>query len=476
MKRIVWAAGLGAAAVLAAGAVFGLRGSPAFGEDPRVARVESRAFVQSIRRSGMLTPFSQQDINAQVQGTLLEIVADGAAVAEGAQLFLVDPKPHEEALTEHESKMRRVQAEWTKERETLAKELQKARSEQEDRRLKLDLETLRLKEMELGPSTSDELNAKNQLENARNLFEALSEELTILESLAEDGFVSEAELRQKQLDTTEQELKVKDAEIKYRKLHLPDPIKVGEQKLKVQEASKARERAAERVEVLERNKVQAEERFKTRWTAEEKRLADLKANIGKTKHVAPTPGVAMVQSRWGMRYGPGAEVHPGRDVIRLSDLRRMKAVLTVDEGRIGRVTKGQAARLYLPGLPDRAFAGKIVRVAEKGRDEFESLRGETREYTGMAERQVFDVEVELTEESDALRPGLRVEVELELGRLDQALVVPRAALVREKDAVYVRLVTSAGSERRNVTVVGEDRLYVAVEGVEEGARVWLVTP
>ncbi|MCZ7648993.1 MAG: HlyD family efflux transporter periplasmic adaptor subunit [Planctomycetota bacterium] len=447
-------------------------------EDPRVAVVERRDFVQNLTRTGILAPVSQQIVMSKVNGTLQEIVADGSRVAEGDALFLVDPKPHQEQLVQQEAKMRRVQAEWVKEREELAKELRKAQGEAQSRELKLNLEALRLKELQLGPSASDELEAQNQLANAKNLFQALSEERDILASLAEDGFVSFVEVRQKDLDTTEQRLKVRDAEIKLAKLHLPDAVKLAEQKLKVQVEEKALERANQRVTMLAENMDRAKERFEVRWKREEQNLSDCRDNLANTKHLSPIPGIAMIRSSWGIRYGPGREVGSGRDVLTLADLRHMKVQLTVDEGRIAYVRPGQQAKIRVAGLQERVFSGSVVRVAEKGRDEFEALRWETREFTGQAERQVFDIEVEIAEEADVLRPGLRVEVDLELQRYQDVLVVPRAALVREKDICYVRKTAAGGPERVQVEPRLEDRLYAVVnsEELKEGDRVWLVAP
>ena len=127
----------------------------------------------------------------------------------------------------------------------------------------------------------------------------------------------------------------------------------------------------------------------------------------------------------------------------------------------------------------------MAKVAEKGRDEFEDFRAETQRIVGRANRQVFEVEVEIEGESPLLRPGLRVDVEIVVQRIENALVVPRAALVREKGVEpYVRVDTALGPERRTVNVLAENEMFCALEpraldakdGVAEGEHVWVVEP
>jgi HlyD family secretion protein len=115
----------------------------------------------------------------------------------------------------------------------------------------------------------------------------------------------------------------------------------------------------------------------------------------------------------------------------------------------------------------------VAKVAEKGHDEFELFSDETTDLTGRANRQVFDVEVNIKGQSPILRIGLRSDVEIEIRAIENALVVPRTAIVRERDGT---LVVHAGEakERRPVKVQAENELYAAVEGVKAGERVWIV--
>ena len=455
------------------------------GGDLLKTQVERRAFEDVIRGRGALVPMTTVDIKSKVKGSLLHLVVNGARVEQGALLAEIDPKPHEEALTKHDANLRKLKAERVKEAQTAAKELRKTQDDIESRALRADLESLRLKELEQGPAVSEALEVRVALGNAQNLFQARKEEYSILLELSGEGYVSQTEVRQKELDLREQELKVAEAELKQRKLYTRDPIKIAEQKLKARDEQKNLEAAKERARVIEHSNQQADERFAVNLKREDMRRTELVDNLKNTKILAPTPGVALIGNHWGTPYGPGQEVQPRWELLNLTDLRRMKAVLAVDEGRIGRVVKGQSALIRPSGSKAQVFHGKVVRVAEKGRDEFEDFRKETQSLVGRANRQVFDVEVELDGESPLLRPGLRVDVEIVIDRIDNALQAPRAALVRTTGAnPYVRVATAQGAERRTVKVLAENELYCVLEprtadgqdGVEEGESLVVEKP
>jgi multidrug efflux pump subunit AcrA (membrane-fusion protein) len=120
---------------------------------------------------------------------------------------------------------------------------------------------------------------------------------------------------------------------------------------------------------------------------------------------------------------------------------------------------------------------KVDKVAEKGRDEFEEYDQATRNLTGKENRQVFDVEVEVQDGAAGLRPGQRVEVEVEVCRLPDAWVVPRSAVHREGTAdAWVFVAQGRAAERKPVKILAEDELWCAIEGLQEGQQVWRVRP
>jgi multidrug resistance efflux pump len=272
---------------------------------------------------------------------------------------------------------------------------------------------------------------------------------------------------------------VAESELAYRKLHHPDPIKLAEQRLKVRDEEKRMQAAQKQVELHQRNYDAARERFELTMKRETRRRDELREDVEECAHRAPNPGVVLLGRHHWLGFGLGQEVREGLEIMTLSDLRKMKAVLTVDEGRIARVRAGQRAVIRPVGSM-AAFRGKVEKVAEKGQDEFADFHKATQDLVGKADRQVFEVEVTLDEEAPDLRPGLRLEAEIEIRELREALVIPRSALSEGEDGKasesHVRAATPLGPVRRRVKVLAGNGLHCAVEGLEEGEQVWLLQP
>jgi multidrug efflux pump subunit AcrA (membrane-fusion protein) len=164
----------------------------------------------------------------------------------------------------------------------------------------------------------------------------------------------------------------------------------------------------------------------------------------------------------------------GRDLVELN-LRTMKVPLAVDERRVAWVGAGLPVRVRL--CDGRILRGTVSRVAEKGRDEFENLDRETQDLTGKANRQVFDVEVEVPTAAGGLRPGEWVEAEIELRSLPDAVVVPRAAVIRTGAAEgHVYVADSGGRALQPVRILAEDEWDCAVDGLAPGTQIWRVPP
>lgn len=468
---------LAAMLVVAFVAAFGFRGENVIAarDDYRTALAERHDFKQVVHRTGTLKPVKEQHIFAKVGGVILEMAPQGKVVEKGEVLLRLDPRPHEDLRATQEALIVQEEAEFKKLDQDAAKLLNQAKEDVASYELRLELEKMRLDELKKGASASEVITAEVNLKNAKNLLNAKQEEMNVLDGLAKFGYASREEVRQKQLDVTEQRLQVEQAEIKYRRLAILDPVKLGEQDLKVKESIKTRDVAKEKAALMERNIQRDRDRHKLRMEREKERLNELTENIAKTVHTAPGPGVVVHRKGRWYTFSPGREVWDGQEVIALPDFTKMKVALTVDEARIGYVGVGQDVEVRPAGWKGEPFKGKVTMVAEKGRDEFEVFTDETIALSGTANRQVFDVEVEIENSATVLRPGLRADVDIILRTLANAVVIPRTALVRDKEgATIVRVETSSGAQTRPVKVIAESELNAAVEGVQEKERVWVI--
>ena len=462
-------------ALAGAGAWWSFNGVVQGGADYRSVRVERRAFQQILRRYGVLKPVNEQHILCKLNGTILEMAEQGKVVAKDEIIMKLDPMPQDDAKVAQEAAIAQQQCEFKKLQQDAAKVLNQAKEDVEGYNLILELESGRLTEIKRGPTAIDEVTAEVVVETSKILANASEEEVGVLQGLSAGGFVSREELRQKKLDMTQQKLKVVDAEIGLRKVQRVDPVKLATQELKVKDAIKTRDGAKERVVLLERNLQRDAERYARHMEHEKTLLNNALENIGKAVIRAPGPGVVVHKRHRWYTLVPGSFVYDGMEVMAIPDFSKMKVVLAVDEGRIANVCVDQRARIIPAGWSGEPFQGKVIKVADKGHDEFEMFLDDTTAISGTANRQVFDVEVEIEGEATVLRPGLRAAVEIVLKDIDKAIVVPRAALEQEQDnGAVVRVDLGGDVERRQIKVVAENEFCAAVEGVKLGEQVRVV--
>ncbi|HLX60922.1 MAG TPA: hypothetical protein VKX17_06530 [Planctomycetota bacterium] len=441
------------------------------------ARAERRTFVHTMRRTGMIQPLKEERIYTKLAGTILEIANEGELAQKDQVVLKLDPNAREDALAEEVEAAAEQAADYKRMHEESLKALNLAKEDVKSYELRLQLEQLRLDEIKKGPTPTDEVNAQMNLENNQILLKAKQEDQDAIEKLAKLGYASGEELRQKQTDTLEQHFKVLEMDIAHRKLNIVDPVKVGEQDLKVKEAVKTRNTAKEKVEVLQKNMKRDDDRYNLHKEREEERIAELRKALENTVYRAPCAGLVVPRkASYGYRFAPGREVYDGMEVLTIPDLSQMKVKLTVDEGHVSRISLNMAAQIVPAGWTGAPFKGAVIKISEQGRDEFEQFQDDTTAISGTANRKVFEVEVGLDSHSDVLRLGLRCDVEIELGRIENAIVVPRAALIRQKDGDVLVPIAGENGEavRRKISVKAESELWAAVDGVNEGERIVLV--
>ncbi len=158
----------------------------------------------------------------------------------------------------------------------------------------------------------------------------------------------------------------------------------------------------------------------------------------------------------GERYvEEGSTLTGNQPVVSLVDLQRLRAVIQVTERDYGRIEVGQSGVILTDVLPDESFEAAVVRRSPQFRESSRQAR----------------VELDVPNPRELLMPGQFIRVRLELGRVEDAVVVPRDALVRRDGRQGIFLVESAGEEGK-VTAV-----FVPVTpGYVEGGRVRIVAP
>jgi membrane fusion protein, multidrug efflux system len=130
----------------------------------------------------------------------------------------------------------------------------------------------------------------------------------------------------------------------------------------------------------------------------------------------------------------------------------------VDQPDLPRIAVGQRLQVTFDGLPQERWSGRVVSVAP-------GLRTESG-------RDVGDVVGEIADAQAKLPANAAVEVEIVTGEKADALVVPRAALLRDGDRRFVYVYEDGRARRREVSVglLGLSDAEVA-SGLRENERV-----
>ena len=206
---------------------------------------------------------------------------------------------------------------------------------------------------------------------------------------------------------------------------------------------------------------------------EKARLDDAKALVAYEtalldQHELKAPFAAVVVER---HVEPGTVVVPGEPVFTLVDPTTLWILAYVDEARAGGLALGQRAELRLRSLPAEWFAVEVARIGL----ESDRVTEERRVWLGCVTC------------PDQLYLGEQAEVLIETARLEQALMVPEAAvsgfdgsqgtvwLVQDGRLEQARLGFGARSEDARLEVVAglpEGALIVArpPAGLSEGRR------
>ncbi len=143
-------------------------------------------------------------------------------------------------------------------------------------------------------------------------------------------------------------------------------------------------------------------------------------------------------------------------IVSLADYSVVRAVVAVPEAEAARVAVGQPVVLATDALSGRTFRGVVNRHSG-------SIDERTR---------TLAVEADLPNADGALRPGMYVNARIGVELHRDALLVPAAALVREKAAGFLFLLAEGKANRVPVKFGFNDGVSVEIlEGIAANARV-----
>lgn len=192
-------------------------------------------------------------------------------------------------------------------------------------------------------------------------------------------------------------------------------------------------------------------------------LSDARTTLARSRIVAPIDGVVVRRSA-----EPGQTLASTFQAPLLfeiaDDPSKLRLLLDVHEADVGLVAAGQPVRFRVQSYPERAFHGRVARVAPQGR----TLEGAV----------VFPVVVDVENRDGSLKPSMTVEADLVIKRYDNALQVPAQALAYAPASTALQQMPYVKSFSIRPSGSGGTRIERTrtVERSGEGRRVWRLDP
>ncbi|HXK60908.1 MAG TPA: efflux RND transporter periplasmic adaptor subunit [Acidobacteriota bacterium] len=184
---------------------------------------------------------------------------------------------------------------------------------------------------------------------------------------------------------------------------------------------------------------------------------------------APASGVMLYRRLgWGRTLTVGTEVWPGMTLMEIADLEKFQGKLNVVENDIAGVQPGNIVRVSLAAFPTYKITGKVKKVASAAQ---QIVQADPRKY--FVCEVVLDVPLELM---DKLKPGMKMFGQIEIGRRDGAIVVPRSAVIKKGNESIVFVKENGSYSERKVTIQDADYGFYLLDGLRGGEEVCLQHP
>jgi HlyD family secretion protein len=156
-------------------------------------------------------------------------------------------------------------------------------------------------------------------------------------------------------------------------------------------------------------------------------LAASRDSLSKTTVSAPINGViTYLPVKEGEVTVIGTMNNPGTQLLTISDMSEVEAVMMVDETSVPEVKIGQKANLNVDAYPNRTFEGVVTEV---GSSPIAKNDPDLLSLTQGSEAINFKVKIRVVNPPETIRPGFSVTADILTGRKEGATAIPIQALV-----------------------------------------------
>lgn len=172
-------------------------------------------------------------------------------------------------------------------------------------------------------------------------------------------------------------------------------------------------------------------------------LKEIMDQISKTAIRSPIDGVV---TKLNVELGErvfGAGFSMGSDIMTISDLRNIEAVVEVDENDVVLVSIGDTATIKVDAFKDQEFVGLVSEI------------GNSANTTGLGTQQEvvnFQVKIKLIDPKTTLRPGMSCTADIETETIENILSVPIQSVTTRSDAPKMDMPSGDGEDEGIIQV------------------------
>jgi RND family efflux transporter MFP subunit len=154
----------------------------------------------------------------------------------------------------------------------------------------------------------------------------------------------------------------------------------------------------------------------------------------------------------------GERVNPGQPLFEVAQIDPVEIEIGVSDKRYSELKSGQSVTISVDGYPDMEFNGEVMKIQPV-------IDPMTR---------TFKVTVGVANPKELLKPGMFARAEIQIDYHDNALVMPRAALLEEEGKYYAVAVREGRAYRTEISLGFRDGDRIeALDGLLEGDLVIL---
>lgn len=226
----------------------------------------------------------------------------------------------------------------------------------------------------------------------------------------------------------------------------------------------------ERDYLLEKNRMKVRVGRTAEWVERrQKKIAKFQQAMGLTRITAPEDGIVIFGKSWeGKKYSKDSRVPTyefAPPIATLPDMSQVLSEIYVKEIDIAKIKTGDSVRVTFDALEDVIITGNIKTIARVGEDH--------KDY----DMKVFKVIIELDKTDDGLKPAMSSNNEIILSKIENALLLPVAAVFKNNGTPFVYLKNQQEVIERPIKTGPENDEFVVVEdGINEGDVILLEPP